>query len=95
MAANPGCRKFAATEGGSMATKAYLLIETAVGKTREVATTLTGLPGIATVDVVTGPYDIIALINGDDISIVGDVVTGHIHTVPGVVRTVTCVAVGG
>ena len=78
-----------------MATKAYLLIETAVGKTREVATTLTGLPGIATVDVVTGPYDIIALINGDDISVVGDLVTGRIHIVPGVVRTVTCVAVGG
>lgn len=78
-----------------MATKAYLLIETAVGKTREVAGTLTGLPGITTVDVVTGPYDIIALINGDDISVVGDLVTGRIHTVPGVVRTVTCVAVGG
>ena len=78
-----------------MATKAYLLIETAVGKTREVAGTLTGLPGIATVDVVTGPYDIIALINGDDIAVVGDLVTGRIHTVPGVVRTVTCVAVGG
>ena len=78
-----------------MATKAYLLIETAVGKTREVAGTLTGLPGIVTVDVVTGPYDIIALINGDDIAVVGDLVTGRIHTVPGVVRTVTCVAVGG
>jgi DNA-binding Lrp family transcriptional regulator len=78
-----------------MATKAYLLIETAVGKTREVASTLTGLQGIASVDVVTGPYDIIALISGDDISVVGDLVTGRIHTVPGVVRTVTCVAVTG
>ena len=77
-----------------MATKAYLLIETAVGKTREVANTLTGLNGITTVDVVTGPYDIIALVSGEDMSVVGDLVTGHIHTVPGVVRTVTCVAVG-
>ena len=77
-----------------MATKAYLLIETAVGKTREVANTLSGLNGIATVDVVTGPYDIIALVSGEDMSVVGDLVTGHIHTVPGVVRTVTCVAVG-
>ena len=76
-----------------MATKAYLLIETAVGKTRDVANTLGNLPGIATVDVVTGPYDIIAIVSGDDMSIVGDLVTGHIHTVPGVVRTVTCVAV--
>lgn len=77
-----------------MATKAYLLIETAVGKTRDVANTLTGLSGITTVDVVTGPYDIIALVSGEDMSVVGDLVTGHIHTVPGVVRTVTCVAVG-
>jgi|TARA_Y100001001_G_scaffold119255_1_gene117219 DNA-binding Lrp family transcriptional regulator len=77
-----------------MATKAYLLIETAVGKTRDVADTLGNLPGIATVDVVTGPYDIIAVVSGEDMSIVGDLVTGHIHTVPGVVRTVTCVAVG-
>ncbi len=78
-----------------MATKAYLLIETAVGKTRDVANTLTGLTGISTVDVVTGPYDIIAVVTGEDMSVVGNLVTGHIHTVPGVVRTVTCVAVGG
>ena len=76
-----------------MVTKAYLLIETAVGKTRDVATTLTGLPGIASVDVVTGPYDIIAVVSGEDMTVVGDLVTGHIHTVTGVVRTVTCVAV--
>jgi DNA-binding Lrp family transcriptional regulator len=77
-----------------MATKAYLLVETAVGKTRDVAGTLRGLDGIDTVDVVTGPYDIIAVINGDDMSVVGNLVTERIHTVPGVVRTVTCVAVG-
>lgn len=77
-----------------MATRAYLLVETAVGKTREVASTLQGLEGIESVDVVTGPYDIIALINGDDMAVVGTVVTESIHTVPGVVRTVTCVAVG-
>ena len=61
----------------------------------EVAATLTGLPGVATVDVVTGPYDIIAMISAEDISVVGELVTGRIHTVNGVVRTVTCVAVGG
>ena len=77
-----------------MATKAYLLVETAVGKTRDVANTLRALSGIETVDVVTGPYDIIAVINGDDMSVVGTLVTESIHTVQGVVRTVTCVAVG-
>ena len=77
-----------------MATRAYLLVETAVGKTREVAGPLAGLEGIESVDVVTGPYDIIAVINTSDMAVVGNLVTGHIHTVPGVVRTVTCVAVG-
>ena len=77
-----------------MATKAYLLVETAVGKTRDVATTLKYLEGIETVDVVTGPYDIIAMISAEDMAVVGNLVTGSIHTVPGVVRTVTCVAVG-
>ena len=77
-----------------MATKAFLLVETAVGRTRDVANTLRGLEGIATVDVVTGPYDIIAVIAGDDMTVVGNLVTEKIHTVQGVVRTVTCVAVG-
>ena len=77
-----------------MATRAYLLVETAVGKTRDVANTLRELNGIETVDVVTGPYDIIAVISGDDMSVVGNLVTEGIHTVTGVVRTVTCVAVG-
>jgi DNA-binding Lrp family transcriptional regulator len=62
-----------------MATKAYLLVETAVGKTREVANTLKGLEGIETVDVVTGPYDIIAIIHAEDMTVVGNLVTGHIH----------------
>ena len=77
-----------------MATKAYLLVETAVGKTRDVAATLRGINGIDSVDVITGPYDIIAGIAADDMSVIGNVVTERIHTVPGVVRTVTCVAVG-
>ena len=77
-----------------MATRAYLLVETAVGKTRDVAGTLRGMDNIESVDVVTGPYDIIAMISGADMTVVGNVVTEHIHTVPGVVRTVTCVAVG-
>jgi DNA-binding Lrp family transcriptional regulator len=55
---------------------------------------LKGLEGIESVDVVTGPYDIIAVIGAGDMTVVGNLITNRIHTVPGVVRTVTCVAVG-
>ena len=78
-----------------MSTKAFILIETAVGKTREVANTLRDLGGMQSVDVVTGPYDVIAVIDTPDINTMGSLVTEKLHTISGVVRTVTCVAVGG
>ncbi len=78
-----------------MTTKAYLLVETAVGKTREVAASLKELDGIESVDVVTGQFDIIAIISGEDLTAVGAMVTEKIHTVSGIVRTQSCVAVGG
>ena len=78
-----------------MTTKAYLLIETAVGKTRDVAGNLREIDGINIVDVVTGPYDIIAVVSAPDLNAVGDLVTNQIHTVDGILRTVTCLTVGG
>lgn len=77
-----------------MATRAFILIETAVGKTREVVTALEGLDGITSVDVVTGPYDIIAVMEAETLGSIGDIVTGKVHTIGGIQRTVTCLAVG-
>ena len=77
-----------------MTTKAYILIETAVGKSRDVSSSLRALPGIKTVDPVTGPYDIIAVVGLPDLNSVGDLVTARIHTIGGIVRTVTCLSVG-
>ena len=75
-----------------VSTKAYILIETAVGKTKDVTTALYSLNDIVTVDAVTGPYDIIAIVNSDDLTTVGDLVTSDIHTITGIVRTVTCLS---
>ena len=77
-----------------MATKAYILIETAVGKSRDVATELRSLSGVENVDAVTGPYDIITVVSAPDLNAVGDLVTSQIHTISGIVRTVTCLSVG-
>ncbi len=76
-----------------MATKAYVLIETAVGKTRDVVAALRQVKGVSSVDVVTGPYDIIAVLETEDLNAVGELVTGNVHTISGIVRTVTCLAV--
>ena len=77
-----------------MATRAYVLIETAIGKTRDVATALEGLDGITSVDLVTGPYDLIVVIESEDLGSIGDMVTGSVHTIGGIQRTVTCLTVG-
>ena len=76
-----------------MATKAYVLIETAVGKTRDVMDSRGGASGMAAVDAVTGPYDIIAVVNAADLNAVGELVTDKVHTIGGVLRTVTCLSV--
>ena len=77
-----------------MPTKAYILIDTSVGKSRDVADVLRSLPGVETVDAVTGPYDIIAVVAAPDLNTVGDLVTSQIHTINGIARTVTCLSVG-
>ncbi|MBI4200718.1 MAG: Lrp/AsnC ligand binding domain-containing protein [Chloroflexi bacterium] len=77
-----------------MATKAFVLIETAVGKTREVVSSLERIDGVLSVDVVTGPYDIITVMEAADLGSIGDMVTGKVHTIAGIQRTVTCLAVG-
>ncbi len=76
-----------------MAAKAFVLIETAVGRAREVAASLGRIEGIKSVDMVTGPYDIIATIEAETLSNIGDVVTGKIHAIDGISRTVTCLVV--
>ena len=77
-----------------MPTKAYILIETAVGKSRDVTDALRSLQGVVNVDAVTGPYDIIAVVSAPDLNAVGDLVTSQIHTINGIIRTVTCLSVG-
>ena len=74
-------------------TKAYILIETTVGTSTQVSDVLTNISDIVNVDAVTGPYDIIAIVSSNDLNSVGDLVTNEIHTIPGIVRTVTCLSI--
>ena len=76
-----------------MAAKAFVLIETQVGKSKEVVETIRQLKGVKSVDTVTGPYDVIAVVEGENLNDIGDLVTARIHPVPGISRTVTCLAI--
>lgn len=76
-----------------MTAKAFVLIETAVGKNKEVIAALQKMKDMKSVDTVTGPYDIIAVVEADTLNEIGDIITGKIHAVDGISRTVTCLAV--
>ena len=73
--------------------KAFILVETAIGRTKEVVSVLKKMEGLKSVDTVTGPYDIIAVVEADDLNKIGDLITGKIHAIEGISRTVTCLAV--
>ena len=75
------------------ATRAYVLVETAVGRVSGITAALHGMPGLVSVHSVTGPYDIIIVLEAESLAEVAELVTEHVHAIGGVVRTVTCLAV--
>ena len=68
---------------------AYILIETVVGKTNEVTRALTAVEGVSAALTVTGPYDVVAVVDTVDAP-TQDMVLRRIRRIPGVFRTVTC-----
>jgi DNA-binding Lrp family transcriptional regulator len=75
-----------------MSAKAFILIETAVGKNKEIVSSLRIIKGVTSVDYVTGPYDIIAIIEAENLNDIGDLVTQGIHPISGITRTTTCLS---
>jgi len=76
-----------------MTTRAYILIETSVGKSQDVVKTLEGIDEVNMLDVVTGPYDIIAVLEANDLPSIGKILSNQMHRMPGIVKTVTCLSV--
>ncbi|MXX93057.1 MAG: Lrp/AsnC family transcriptional regulator [Chloroflexi bacterium] len=76
-----------------MKTRAYILIETSVGSTANVATELKKIDQMIAVDMVTGPFDIIAVVEADNLVDIGGIVSTKMHQVGGIVKTITSLAV--
>lgn len=73
-----------------MVVQAYILIQTEVGKAADVAITIKDIKGVAQVDAVTGPYDVIVLTEADNVDALGKMVVSRVQGVPGITRTLTC-----
>ncbi|NQW17044.1 MAG: Lrp/AsnC ligand binding domain-containing protein [Chloroflexi bacterium] len=73
-----------------MAFEAYVLIEVEAGKVNGVVSGLNRIPAVVSADRVTGPYDIICLVELPSMDDLGPLVQDQIHKVGGIVRTLSC-----
>jgi len=74
----------------SAAVSAYVLIQTEVGKAASVAVAVSQISGVSSAEDVTGPYDVIARLEGASMDSIAQVVVSQIQLVPGITRTLTC-----
>ena len=81
----------AVKERGLALVRAYILIEMVAGHSRKLVASLQGRASVVGVDRVTGPFDVVAVLEGEDINAISDIVTSEVHSLEGVVRTTTCV----
>ncbi|HIV58635.1 MAG TPA: Lrp/AsnC family transcriptional regulator [Candidatus Stackebrandtia faecavium] len=70
--------------------QAYILIQTEVGKAREVALATLEIHGVVKVDAVTGPYDVVVLTEANTVDELGKMVVSKVQQIQGITRTLTC-----
>ncbi len=75
---------------GHAVVQAYILIQTEVGKAAAVAAAVASLPGVASAEDVTGPYDVIVRAEAVDVDQLGQLVVARVQNVDGITRTLTC-----
>ena len=70
--------------------RAYLLIQTEVGRAANVAKDLTAMSGITGVSAVDGPYDVIAVAEAAGVDDLGRLIMEKVQAVAGLTRMLTC-----
>jgi DNA-binding Lrp family transcriptional regulator len=70
--------------------QAYILVQTEVGRARDVAAAIRDIAGVVRVDAVTGPYDVVVLTESRSVDELGKMIVSNVQLVPGITRTITC-----
>jgi DNA-binding Lrp family transcriptional regulator len=70
--------------------RAYVLIQAEVGQAARVANEVAEVDGVGSAVAVTGPYDLIAMVEAASIDDLGRMVVSRIQGVNGITRTLTC-----
>jgi DNA-binding Lrp family transcriptional regulator len=70
--------------------QAFVLIQAGVGMASRVGQAVSGIKGVRSTDIVTGPYDVVARVEAASIDALGRLVVSKIQAVEGITRTLTC-----
>lgn len=73
--------------------KAYILIHIRTGEIMNVVDLLKRVEEVTEAHMTFGPYDAVAVIQADDVQGLGRVMANKIQPIPGVLETLTCLAV--
>ena len=73
-----------------MSVRAYILIQTEVGKAADVAREIAEIEGVTMAEDVTGPYDVIVRAEARNVDELGKLVVARVQGVDGITRTLTC-----
>jgi DNA-binding Lrp family transcriptional regulator len=69
---------------------AYILVQAEVGKGTSVSKEVAAIGQVTSAELVTGPYDVVALAAAESIDELARLVVSKIQAVDGVARTLTC-----
>ena len=78
-----------------MTVKGFVMIEVEGRDCKEVAAAVGLLEGVRSADASTGPYDVIAVVEGENLNDIGELVIEKIQPIAGISRTVTCLSIAG
>jgi len=70
--------------------EAYVLIQTEVGKSKQVLEEVRHIKGVTQADDVTGPYDIVVRLGAENVDRLGGLVVTELQSIDGITRTLTC-----
>ncbi len=75
--------------------KAYVLIKIRTGEIQPVVRQLRKVEGVVEAHMTFGPFDAVAVVEGQDVAHLGRIMSTAIQPIPGVEETLTCLAVEG
>jgi DNA-binding Lrp family transcriptional regulator len=73
--------------------KAYALIKIRTGEIDQVVKILRRVDGVLEANMTFGPYDAIAVIEAQDVNHIGRIMALGIQPIPGILETLTCLAI--